>query len=678
MGRSHSRTWVDDGGVVDSRVSRSSNRVGDGPGPQPRLALDGHRNRFRIRNPRVEQQYLPLDVPTRILAKNIFKLFQSVHHKSIIDNAIQTQSPPKGMLKQVNKLTSFIRPSSPNPEVHRAVAQNTQNWLTENLLILQRHYSDLLYQYRYLHYEEVAFEAALGWAKKRYRGRFNPSTPVAVKNLLLQCDEPSHVSASPLSSANDPSLNDPVQFPSLSDVQGLVRVDSRAPARRSPVYSRSLDLGHRSPLVDYVIQTQSSVGEPLSSVDVRDSSVSVAPHIPHSGSTIPPLLAFPPPAVSPTFTLSPSPLPLFHPSFSQVAGPSRLTAPLSGDPAPPLSPPSSSFCQQVFRSSSSPVHRDTSPKLLTRSDLIVNQFIRTDRNTHLSNVGVLQSIAEVSIENDQSQTDARVSSVLSTDHASVPALTQGTGLHGSRVSARRGETVVMGAMMTREPIRPKPAVLSGALNYHPEPSSLPPGSDSRAASSPVPCAALVSHEVRVPRVHKARQSRKISDWNFRCDRPIYILGDSNLARVGSFQNDAIEIDSFPGASFYHFQEVMSKAEVHPGVKVVVLSVGLLNREQDPYKTSIKQLRRIYNSATDKFPNAQVYVAQINFSKRLPWEQVNTLNIINNFISSHYPYLRSLPPAQVETARDLLHWTRSTAQAILRSWCTQLHLEINLN
>lgn len=168
-------------------------------------------------------------------------------------------------------------------------------------------------------------------------------------------------------------------------------------------------------------------------------------------------------------------------------------------------------------------------------------------------------------------------------------------------------------------------------------------------------------------MNKARLSQKNSDWNFNCIRPIYILGDSNLARIGSFQNDDIEIDSFPGATFDHFQEVMSKAPVQPRVELVVLSVGLNNREQDPHHTSIKQLRRVYHLAIEKFPNARIYVALVNFSAQLPWTQTRSLNIINNFICSHYPHLRNLPLSDCPTA-----------QAILKHWCDQLHIEINVS
>lgn len=96
------------------------------------------------------------------------------------------------------------------------------------------------------------------------------------------------------------------------------------------------------------------------------------------------------------------------------------------------------------------------------------------------------------------------------------------------------------------------------------------------------------------------------DWAFCGNWPIWFLGDSNLNGIPAYNNDNIQIDSYPGASFYHFLQVLEKTPIHPNTKLVVLSLGINNRDQDAEKTSIKQLRMLYKKAKSVFPNAHVF------------------------------------------------------------------------
>lgn len=179
----------------------------------------------------------------------------------------------------------------------------------------------------------------------------------------------------------------------------------------------------------------------------------------------------------------------------------------------------------------------------------------------------------------------------------------------------------------------------------------------------------------LPVYHKTRQGRKIQDWNFRGEKPIWFLGDSNLNRFPAYQNQDIQIDSYPGASFYHFQHILDKTPIHPSVKVVVLSVGINNRDQDPHKTSIKQLRILYRRAESVFPNANIYLPLLNYSPLLPREQQQNLNTINHFISSRLPFLGPLPGGRFHTTSDNIHWTQETAREVLESWCRELQINL---
>lgn len=136
------------------------------------------------------------DEETRQLAKQYFKLIQAIHHKNIIDKAILTQSPPKGMTKQVQKLSACIKPSSPTEETRVAVTKNTETWLHNSMTILQDHYLNIILIYNNLPLNETALQIAIGWARKCYKARLTQPTIQAARSLVEGSSEPSQVSDS--------------------------------------------------------------------------------------------------------------------------------------------------------------------------------------------------------------------------------------------------------------------------------------------------------------------------------------------------------------------------------------------------------------------------------------------------------------------------------------------------
>lgn len=91
-----------------------------------------------------------------------------------------------------------------------------------------------------------------------------------------------------------------------------------------------------------------------------------------------------------------------------------------------------------------------------------------------------------------------------------------------------------------------------------------------------------------PSYHKARPKGKMADWNFQGNKPILVLGDSNVNRIPPFHNPNIQVDSYPGATFYNFTKVLEKAPAQWF-------------SQWAYKTSIKQIASMHNNARATFP-----------------------------------------------------------------------------
>lgn len=126
----------------------------------------------------------PSDENLRMEVKTAFKLIQVTHHRETIEHAIGTYRFPMGMLRQINKLSSFIKPALPSDSVQILIENNTEAWMFENMNILFQHYDSLFQQLIENTCSKKAFQIAKAWAKKRFGARLRPSTIMTAKAHL--------------------------------------------------------------------------------------------------------------------------------------------------------------------------------------------------------------------------------------------------------------------------------------------------------------------------------------------------------------------------------------------------------------------------------------------------------------------------------------------------------------
>lgn len=126
----------------------------------------------------------PRDPETRHISKQYFKLIQAVHHKHIIDRCLATYSFPPGMLRQVQRLMGFIKPSTPSENTRMKVQQNTTQWMSNNMTILHDHYTTTISNLANTAHNPLALQISLGWARKRYGTRLTPDTIQTVEQIL--------------------------------------------------------------------------------------------------------------------------------------------------------------------------------------------------------------------------------------------------------------------------------------------------------------------------------------------------------------------------------------------------------------------------------------------------------------------------------------------------------------
>ena len=120
------------------------------------------------------------------LQKRYFTLLQAIHHAEVVERSERSGTFPVGMMRQVNKLTSFIKPSAPNADTAGRVKANTDRWMEQNLSILKHHYDAVLAGglESLPPFEQVALEKAIAYGRARYKNRLTGTSIVALTSLV--------------------------------------------------------------------------------------------------------------------------------------------------------------------------------------------------------------------------------------------------------------------------------------------------------------------------------------------------------------------------------------------------------------------------------------------------------------------------------------------------------------
>ena len=163
-----------------------------------------------------------------------------------------------------------------------------------------------------------------------------------------------------------------------------------------------------------------------------------------------------------------------------------------------------------------------------------------------------------------------------------------------------------------------------------------------------------------------------STWTLTPERPVILMGDSNLKWLPYIPNDNIQVDSYPGATVSHAIDILSKIRFpSTATAKVILSFGLNSRNRGTIQSFDANLRILYELALEKFPAAGVLVPQIAFSRDLPVEVHSRIHEINDCIGK-YPSIPPLPRRLFRTQHDDIHWHPRTGEAIWDLWREKLN------
>ncbi|KAL2077891.1 hypothetical protein ACEWY4_025576 [Coilia grayii] len=610
----------------------------------------------------VTRQEIPLNI-----TKQYFKIIQTTHHMEILNQAQQTGSLPQGMGRQVKKLTEFVKPACPNPIVYDKIRINTQVWMIETLKILIQHYNNTLADLKWNlgPFHPEAWDKATRWAKTRFRKKLTNNTLTQAKNIVIDQDRRS--TATPQSPIlNTQSLNDPRQSP---------------PHISSPSAPQQPNL---CPTMD-----ERDAGS------ARDISPGLAPRVTPQPSLISqieeeriPELEIHNPNLGDTDTTSDPPPQRHHPT--RMDGNTTTTIQTQTDVALDLTSTQTQtstpqLAELITLDELTP--EDAFPAVTPNLSPIIPHAIQLTplpQRTHPTETNTTRTTAPQPIQTlmIQHTTQTRPTP----PHTTLDELTPEDAFPA--VTPNLSPIIPRAIQLTPLPQRTHPAEtyttrttapqpIQTLMTQHttqtrptPSPTTLHPQTTLPQTTLQEPTHISRNLPTRVTR-HPNTSNKK--SWTLAVFKPTLILGDSNLSRIAPFDHQHIQIDSYPGATFLHLEDILNKTQIHCQVQTVIISLGINSKQQKPKETTVKQIQKAIKKAKETFPTANIYIPIINFSKTLPTPEITNLRLTNDYIKRNHQYIPPLPDRDFTTDRDHIHWTTETAHSILTHWISHLNL-----
>ncbi|KAG7467708.1 hypothetical protein JOB18_018490, partial [Solea senegalensis] len=593
------------------------------------------------------------------------------------------------MNRQVQRLTDFIKPSTPTTATYNKIHNNTTRWMQNTMLILQDHYHTTITSLLSTPLNPLALQIATGWARKRYGPRLMQQTlhsvhqqlqslPQQTRTTLHTAPPPQHRSRNnldltlftiPEEDSHFPNLP-PSQAPQrLTIYQGTNSTTGNSPS--TPTYA-SRQPSRTPPMTDFFPPSHKPVQKPA-----RRTGPIIPPHRQNHLITRQPTPEPTTHIINPAIEPNPAPAtstPLPQRTKKVTWGPVSTrtdittTAPASPiSPIFPLTPPTTSqpkspitqppFTPANIKNTQLEVKVQIhTPKPPARKPTQAPELLSISLNstTNVSTI-ISDNISPFSSQIDDADVPDQSAVQLSPPPLKNTHVEQATMTTGSvEVYSDQNAPTEPSTHLPRGTTLPAEEVRDAGSSAPPVPhDSVPPSSPPPSphpnpviTPPPAPCPPMASSplldhptfpltppaaasSLHRPNYHIARPNRKIQDWSFKPRRPILILGDSNINRIPAHTNPLIQLDSYPGANTYHFLKICEKTIPNPDTKIVIIAIGINNKDQDPRQTSIKQFKALFRLLKSVFPTADIYFPVINFSPNLTPTQQNNITTINN-------------------------------------------------
>lgn len=82
---------------------------------------------------------------------------------------------------------------------------------------------------------------------------------------------------------------------------------------------------------------------------------------------------------------------------------------------------------------------------------------------------------------------------------------------------------------------------------------------------------------------------------------------------------------------------------------------------------MKSVQSAVRSIKKRFPVAEIWIPEVNFTANLPAEERENLDFLNAYLKRNLPYIPLLPEDKFQTEEDDVHWNAETAEAMFQHW-----------
>ena len=175
-----------------------------------------------------------------------------------------------------------------------------------------------------------------------------------------------------------------------------------------------------------------------------------------------------------------------------------------------------------------------------------------------------------------------------------------------------------------------------------------------------------------PTVYKSNKSKPKSTWQWpKTNRPIVIIGDSNIARISRGPSDQIEAHSYAGANFRNMYDMLSSFEMpSTAPEHLIISLGINNRDTGWQTTSFKNIKSLNHKLHQLYPSTtKIHWVELNHSPRLTSNQKANISKMNDTFKkwSFIPQIRE-SQFKIDKGDTLhIHWSNETANYLLNHW-----------
>lgn len=613
------------------------------------------------------------------------------------------------MYKQVQKLTSFIKPSSPNAETTARVKENTDQWMLVNMNILKLHYDQIIAKgiQDLPPFNLTALEKAIGFGKTRYRAKLT-ATSISTLTTLIKTNTQT-LPESGQENIRSNVTQCPVEWPELGQpgnpesATGQMAVDVN-------------NLRQRNPNREHISRSNLTINpHPDPNLGLHSNH---NPYLVHDSNLDPNGIPNTIPGPNPNCDLAVGSNP------NSVADP-NLNQSLAVRPDPTSDPNPNPKSQEgnIENPGGSPiplgegmnwgqvVPKQVNPEIATGRRLQVcvvdihgpphsssraedNLGPRSNFELRLAEGSDLESDTEPQgkrnqeshIEQDRQVPDERkkiklrqkILPLVKKNRLSLKRRKESSkkkvNLPGDDMGILSGPDLGSGSAVVPVPGENNVPGQEGGDLRNPIDGIIPrenlavpsPGMDNISLETP-------SWVPQKPTRHQ-RTYYKMVEWNIQITKPVVILGDSNLSRIPEYCYPQVQIDSFPGAKILHIKAILKKLPPMDNVQKVVISVGLNNcLSRNKLQTMKNEFQQLMSQAKKTFPQAELWVPWIQFSPQLGPETKRLFRAFNLFLEANFITLGGIEEHDFVLRRnDDIHWTSGTAKKILKYWMTQLN------